>query len=183
MVHSVGRQQPGGILPQQRDLLLGGDGERVDAVVRHPGGIGVDRFVGQVDPLGVERGQCHRHAYRVACGIGGDIRAQSGVGGETPGAVHDHPHSQTHLAVQYRRLQLSVTQLHDLGGDGVDPQVSVASPAGGRRRERRVGQSGTWQRKKILVDAVPRAHGSTVTGWPPGQSAVRSARTWRGARP
>jgi hypothetical protein len=107
---------------------------------------------------------------RVACGIGGDIRAQSGVGGETPGAVHDHPHRQTHLAVQYRRLQLSVTQLHDLGGDGVDSQVSVASPAGGSRRERRVGQSGTWQRKKVLVDAVRRAHGSTVMGWTPGQS-------------
>ena len=169
MVHPVGCQQAAGVLPQQGDLLVGGDGERIDGKVRHPGRAGVDRFVGQFDALGVERGQGDRDAHRVTGGLSGDIRAQAGMRGEAPGAVDDHPHRQTHFPVHYGRFQLAIAQRNNLGGDGVDPQVGITRTARDCRRQCGIGQSVERQGQEVGVNTPTTTrsvgtHRSTVAG-------------------
>ena len=90
-------------------------GERVDAVARHPGGVGVDRLGRQLDALGVQRAP----ACVATCTARRAVSAatsgrQLGVRGEAPGAVDDHPDGQADLAVDDRGLQLAVAQLDDL---------------------------------------------------------------------
>ena len=169
MVHPVGCQQAAGVLPQQSDLLVSGDGERIDAVIRHPGRTGVDRLVSQFDALSVERRQGHRDAHRVTGGLSSDIRAQAGMGGEAPGAVDDHPHRQTHFPVQHGRLQLAVAQRNNLGGDGVDPQVGITRTARNCRRQCGIGQSVERQGQEVGVNTPTTTrsvgtHRSTVAG-------------------
>ena len=89
-------------------------------------------------------------------------RSQLGVRGEAPGAVDDDPHRQADLAVDDRGLQLTVAQLHDLGGDPVNAQVGVAGPGGHRRGQRGVGELVSRQRKEVGIDSAVRCHATTV---------------------
>jgi hypothetical protein len=79
VIDAVGGQQPPGVLAQHRDLVGDADGERIDAVVRHPADIGVDRLGGQLDALSVQRSQRRRYLHRPPCGLGRHIRVQLGV--------------------------------------------------------------------------------------------------------
>ena len=163
MVDPIGSQQPSGIVLQHRDLVGGWHRERVDAVVRHPGDVAVDRFVGQFDPVGVQAGQGDRHPDRVAGRFGGDVGGQSGVGGESPGAVDEHAHRQADVAVQHRRLQFAVAKLDDFGGEGMHPQVGVAGPTGSGRGQGGLGEPAQRQGQEVLVDpGCLGTHRSTV---------------------
>ena len=169
VVHPIGCQQPSGVLPQQGDLVSGGNAEWVDAVIRHPDRVGVDGFVGQVDPLGVERGQRPRHPDGVPGRLRGDLGAQAGMRGEAPGAVDDHPHRQSDLAIQHRGLQFSVAQVHGLGGDRVHPKVGVTGAGHPGGRECGIGQRTQRQGQEVGVDATLRSgsvrtHRITVAG-------------------
>ena len=108
----------------------------------------------------------------MAGGFRGDVGGETGMRGETPGPVDDHPHRQADVAVKHRRLHFTVAQLHDLGGDGMHAQVGVARPAGPCRRERGVGQLAQGQSEELVVD-VPRTHRSTVAGYDAGYADDR----------
>ena len=108
-----------------------------------------------------------RHLHRPPRGLGRHVRVQLGVRGETPGAVDDHPHRQADLAVDDRGLQLAVAQLHDLGGDAVNPQVGVAGPGGDGRRQRGVGELVARQPEEVGIDSAGRCHATTVVAAQP----------------
>ena len=90
------------------------------------------------------------HRDRAARRLGGDLGRQLGVRGEAPGAVDDHPHRQPDLAVDDRGLQLTVAQLHHLGGDAVDAQVGVA---GAGRAAALSAASASWWRGRARKSA------------------------------
>ena len=118
---------------------------------------------------------------RAAGRLGGDRRVELGVRGEPPRAVDDDPDREPDLAADDRRLQLAVAQLHDLGGDAVNPQVGVAGAGGRGRRQRGVGQLVPRQREEVGVDTSARCHASTVVahndavGRQPVRRSVRNA--------
>ena len=149
------------VLPQQGDLVGGGNAEWVYAVVRHPDRIRVDGFVGQFDPFGIERCQRRRHAHGMPGRLRGDLRAEAGMRGEAPGAVDDHPHRQADLAVQHGGLQFTVAQMHSLGSDRVHPQVGVTGAGCLGRRERGIGQRTQWQGQEVGVD-TSSSHTATL---------------------
>ena len=140
VVDSVGGQQAARVLVEHRDLVRRRDVERIDQVIRHPARIGVDRLGRQFDALGVQRREHGRDPDRPAGRIGGDGRIELGVRGEPPGAVDDDPNREPDLAVEHRRLELAVAQVHELGGDPVDPQVGIARPGRPRGAQRGVCQ-------------------------------------------
>ena len=142
VVDAIGGQQPPRVLGKQPDLVGPRDRERVDPVVGHPADVGVDGFGRQLDRLGVERSQGARHLHRATSGLSCDVGVQLGVRGEAPRAVDDHPHRQSHLAVDDGGLQLTVAQLHDFVGDAVNAQVGVARAGRDRGRQRRIGKRG-----------------------------------------
>ncbi len=163
VVHTVGGQQPPGVLGQHRNFAGRGDLEWVDLVVRHPAGVGVHRLGRQLDVFGVQRGQRGRHMHRAARRFGGDRRRELGVRREPPGAPDDHPHRQADLAAHDGGLQLTVTQLDDLGAEPLNPQVGIAGPGRFRRLQRSFGQLMARQGQEVGVDIPVRCHGYTVT--------------------
>ena len=74
-----------------------------------------------------------------------------------------HPDGQAELTAEHRGLQLAVAQLDDLGGESVNPQVGVARPGRGGRRQRGVGQLVARQVEEVGIDPPVRCHNSTVT--------------------
>ena len=161
-VDAVGSLQPAGVVAQHGDLVGGGYLERVDPVVRYPRDIDVRRLGCQLDALGVERRQRHRHGHRAAGRLGRHGEIQFRVRSETPGAVDDDPHRQADLAGHHRGLQLTVAQLDVLGGDPVNPEVGVARTGSQRGRHRGIGQQMARQGQEVGVNPSQRSHGYTV---------------------
>ena len=85
------------------------------------------------------------------------------MGGKSPRPGHDHPHRQADLSADHRGLQLTVTQLDDLGADAVNPQVGITGPGRPGRRQRGICQLVARHVQEVRIDPPVRCHGSTVT--------------------
>jgi len=114
VVHAVGGQQPPGVFAEQAHLVRGGHGERVEFVVRHPGGGGVQRtvhrLVGEHHGVGVQRAQGPRHLHGPLHRRGRDRCRQFGVAGEAPGAVDDDADREADAGGFGGRLHCPVAQ-------------------------------------------------------------------------
>ncbi len=120
-----------------------------------------------------KRGQRGGHPNGPARGVGGHRGIELGVRGEPPRSVDDHPHGQPDLAGQDGGLQLTIAQLHDFGGDAVDPHVGVAGAGADSRRQGGVSKLVARQREEVGIDGAVRCHalhrsGIAVDGpgWP-----------------
>ena len=164
MVDTVGGQQPSGVLLKHDDLVRRPDVERIDPVVRHPADVGVDRFGGQLDALGIQRREDGGHPHGPASRIGGHGRVEHGVRGEAPRTVDDHPHRHPDLAVDDGGFHLTIAQRHDLRGDAVNAQVGVARPGSAGGRQRGIGQFVARKSEEVGIDSSERCHDSYRSG-------------------
>ena len=110
----------------------------------------------------VQRLQRGRDPHRATRRLRGHRRVELCVRGKPPGAVDDDAHRQPEFARHDRRLQLTVAQLDEFGGDAMHAQVGMAGARGERGRQRSVGELVSRQRKEFGIDPSARSHAPTV---------------------
>ncbi len=128
VVHAVGGQQALGPVPEQRELLRVGHVERIHLVRRDPGDVRVDRLVGQLDRLRVDRAAHLGHLDRLLGHGDRGLRGQVDAGGEAPGAVVHHPDREADVLAVAGRVDPAVAQDQVLVADPLQPEVGVLGP-------------------------------------------------------
>ena len=178
MRDAVGLQQAVAVIGEQGNLLRARHGERVDLVARHPVDVVVDRLVGQLDRLGVDRPGDLREVDRLLGDPDRLVGGQRDPGGEAPGAVVDHPDGETEVLVVGRALQHAVAQRDRLGADPLQPELGVRRAEILGALQGRVGELVSGKGKEGCIDIrhgsdprpcpVLRARGGGPAGRPGG---------------
>ncbi|EFD47847.1 predicted protein [Mycobacterium tuberculosis T17] len=76
------------------------------------------------------------------------------MGGESPRARDDYPDGQAELTADHRGLQLTVTQLDDLGANAVNPQSAWLAPAVAAADN--AASANCWRGRSRKSSSIPR---------------------------
>ena len=161
MLDAVGGHQLLGEIDEQRRLVRVGDIEGVDVVRGDESGVGVDRFGGELDAVGVDRRRYLRDRYSLLCQPDGLGCGEDDAGREAPGALVHHADGEAEVLPVGEGLGSGVAQADRLGADPLDPEIGVLAAQVDRPGQRGVGQGGQRQGEERVVDAA--GHGAVST--------------------